>query len=425
MLFQGWPKSRLAQIDYSNIQPGLDVCERYWRLKKINILKGLVGREINAALPSSKETWLALGNENEEAEYDDRPQIERRLSKLTPQLRTLIGEAILRLPTVLSTSTRRWIDSFEPDLIYSNLGMGSMARLVVKISQMRNIPIMPHFFDDWVTTIYKDQFLGSVLRRSMFHWFDACLQRAPIRLTISDAMSQEYRKRYGGRFETFMNAVELSPTQAIGQRQPARDMVRFLFIGSLAPDRWRPLRQIGEALWDLRSQGVDGELLIYTFPAHIKMYHSELTLLPVMRIMGTASPEEVPQLQRNADVLVHAESFDAHTRQYTKFSLSTKIPQYMMAGSCILAYGPGEVGSLRYLSENDTGLVVGKEDAHALRTAIARLITDAKLRQRLSENALAIAKERHEAEKQRPRFYKLAVHACQSWTSDNDKMAQR
>ena len=74
-----------------------------------------------------------------------------------------------------------------------------MARLVVKISQMRNIPIMPHFFDDWVTTIYKDQFLGSVLRRSMFHWFDACLQRAPIINDVSSApVSGVQRASVGG-----------------------------------------------------------------------------------------------------------------------------------------------------------------------------------------------------------------------------------
>jgi hypothetical protein len=41
--FQGWPKEALAQIVYSNVQPGFDVCERYWVLRKTDILLGAVG----------------------------------------------------------------------------------------------------------------------------------------------------------------------------------------------------------------------------------------------------------------------------------------------------------------------------------------------------------------------------------------------
>ena len=416
-LFQGWPKSHLAQIDYSNIQPGFDVCERYWRLKKTGILQGLLGKAPNAALSSAGQD-LTVGNTSKESEYDDRPQIERRLSFLNPQVRELIGEGILRLPSVLSAPMRGWIDDFHPDIIYSNLGMGPIVRLVVNVAKWRNIPIMPHFFDDWVNTLYKDHFLAGLLRGSMFHWFHECLRLAPISLTISDSMKDEYAKRYGGRFETFMNCVEVSGAATSPPRPAAGGVVRLLFAGSLEPERWRSLRQIGAALRELHARGIHGELSIYTFPDHIEKYRSSLDLEPVMRIAGTATPAEVAELQRLSDILIHVESFDTHSRRYTKFSLSTKIPQYLMSGTCIFAYGPGEVASLRYLSENGTGLVVGDDAPDHLRSALARLITDGTLRQALAQKARATAIERHDAKRQRAHFHELMVEACELWPYD-------
>ena len=43
VLFEGWPKDSLAQIMYSNGQPGFDVCNRYWTLGKTSILLGALG----------------------------------------------------------------------------------------------------------------------------------------------------------------------------------------------------------------------------------------------------------------------------------------------------------------------------------------------------------------------------------------------
>ncbi len=41
--FQGWPEQALAQIMFTNEQPGFDVCQEYWVLTKTSILLGSVG----------------------------------------------------------------------------------------------------------------------------------------------------------------------------------------------------------------------------------------------------------------------------------------------------------------------------------------------------------------------------------------------
>ena len=414
-LFQGWPKSHLAQVDYSNIEPGFDVCDNYWRLRKADVLKGLVGRAPDASLFFNRGTPVTVAIPARKNGYEDRPSIERSFSFLSVQLRTLIGESILRLPTVLSSPMMQWISSFKPDLIYSILALGPIMRLSVKVSRRWDIPIVPYFTDDWISTIYKDNILGPVLRRNMHHWLNECFKRAPICLTPNDTMNAEYGKRFGGRFEALTYAVETIEAEENIKERASRDVKRLVFIGSLEPNRWRPLKQIGEALLDLRLMNVNAELLIYTFPAEIKKYHKELTPHPGMRIAGTAAPIEVSNLQRDADILVHVESFDDNTRAYTKYSLSTKIPQYMMAGNCIFAYGPREGASMKYLSDSGAGVVVGEEDFRQLRLKLSQLIGDSNLRLVLGKRARDVALQRHEGKQQRDKFRSILANVCANW----------
>jgi hypothetical protein len=168
-------------------------------------------------------------------------------------------------------------------------------------------------------------------------------------------------------------------------------------------------------LLKLRSEGIFGELRIYALPFDIQKHSEYLTLDPVMRIIGTASPEEVKKLQKEADVLVHVESFQPVYQKWTAFSLSTKIPQYMMAGACILGYGPGNVASMRYLCDSGAALTVGTEDSAVLSSALKKLITDVDRRHALGKKSYEFAVEHNEAERQREQFRRYVVEACNIW----------
>jgi hypothetical protein len=414
-LFKGWPADRLAQIDYSNTKPDFDVCRRYWALSKWEILKGLVGLAGNAEIPLPERAAGGPGTAEDPFAYERRPRIERTLSILPGSVRLLLGEAVFRLPSLLSPPLRKWIDDFHPDLVFSMMANTPMLRTAVEISRWRKIPILPYFTDDWIMTLYKGRVFGRGLRRGLMFWFNQCLERAPVCITICDAMNEEYSRRYRVACETFMNLVDLAGGEGPRPKPDPAEFARLVFLGSLEPGRWRSLRAIGEALADLRSEGFDGELSIYAFPADIKKYGSSLTLEPVMRIAGTASFDRVPALQREADILVHVESFEAAVREYTKFSLSTKIPQYMLSGTCIFGYGPGEVASMRYLADSGAGITVGREDPGLLRAALKGLLTNGDLRRRTAGRAWAVAVERNGAEGQRRRFRETVIRARDAW----------
>ena len=119
---------------------------------------------------------------------------------------------------------------------------------------------------------------------------------------------------------------------------------------------------------------------------------------------GTAAPIEVTSIQLDANVLVHVESFDETNRLLTRFSLSTKIPQYLMAARCVLAVGPAEAASIRYVADSGSGIAVSSEDQDVLCAELERILSNPALRRELAAQARQTAVRRHDAETERKRF---------------------
>lgn len=399
-LFQGWPKQALAQIVYANVQPGFDVCDQYWMLTKTSILLGAAGLARDNSLRGTGGLSGTIYDPAAAHAFEARPRIERMLSGLSSSIRTPLGEVILRLPSVNSRPLTDWIRRFAPQVVFTMGGCAPILRLAARIAQSERVPLIPYFTDDWVNCIYPSGPFHATLRRSFVHWFRRCLDLSTVRMTISDAMAREYHQRYGGRFETFMNLTERFETTP----EPERACVRLCFIGSLSPNRWQPLRKIGMALARLRERGTLGELVIYSFPEDFRRFGKHFEGCEVIVAGGTAAPDEVRGLQLDANVLVHVESFDEVSQVLTRLSLSTKIPEYLMAGRCVLAFGPAEGASLRYVFDSGAGGAVSTDDEAVLCTELERLLTNPVLRREYAARARQTAVTRHDAAGARERF---------------------
>jgi glycosyltransferase involved in cell wall biosynthesis len=400
-LFAGWPKDRLRQITYSDIEAGFDVCDRYWRMSKKSVLLGTLGRA-----PGRGQSELTRAEVGPESSSVNSP-VEQPYSWLSPQIRVPLSYWILGLPAVLSRPLSAWIDEFSPEIIFSFAASGFILRTVTQIAERWKLNAVPYFADDWISTLYREYVLGSVLRRSIRRWFDRCLAVAPIRLTPNEAMAREYERRYGGRFQSMYYAEAVRPYLP----PPSLPVVRFVFMGTLVPLRWSSLNKIGQALDSLAEEGLKGELVVYSFPEELQALMNQ-RLPRSVKLAGTASPADVKRLQADANVLVHAESFDAVSRAYTRLSLSTKISQYCMAGRCVLALGPAEGASIRYVSESGAGVAVTEDNPDAIRNALRPLIRDESVRRNYGEAAYQIAIERNDEVRQRRRFREVLCSAA-------------
>lgn len=401
-LFKGWPLDGVAQIYDSESAPDEALCHRYWRFgsQDIPVVK-LVKRLYRKSRTQSARAGIGFPGEG------------KSIAPSAPVQNGLLSAYSDAMPLQLPRNLRQWVREFRPDVIYSVLGSVRMMNIVLALSREFSLPIVPHFMDDWPNTIYRKNSLFLVPRVILNRKLRSVLDKSAAGLTIGTDMSCEFARRYGGTFSAFMNCVDF-PDEKPGIVGSKRLGVRFIFSGGLHLNRWRSLITVAKALEELREEGYSVSLLICTPKKDIDQYADFFSKYAVVEKMITVQADEVNAILSTADVLVHVESFLESDSQYTRLSVSTKIPQYMAAGKPILALGPISLSSVRYVRSTHAGLVVDSADDVSAVIGVARSLCEApSLRRELGENGRQTAALHHDARMVRARFRSLLLEATQ------------
>jgi len=408
-LFEGWPADRLAQLHADPVPPDARICGQHLQLTLVDV-------PLDRAFRKLLQGWLRQVKRADSGKVSvppasADPRICSGPEKWGVWLKHTASAWADLARFSLSIEARNWMRAYDPDLILSNLGSIRQINLALEAARVVKKPIVPFFNDDWPSTHYRWTLGDFVPRQVLLRRLRQIIRTAPIGIGGSDYMAEEYQLRYGLTFEAFMNCVEVPDLPSVSPSKGAGARIRFIYTGGLQLERHNSLADIGSAISNLHAEA---ELVIYAPESDLSLYAAELRGFPGLRIGGSLSADQVIPTLRSADVLVHVESFGQAARDYTRLSLSTKIPQYMASGRPILAYGPGETSSCRYIADSGSGVVVGNRDATELAIAIRSLIEQPTLRDDLGRRGWERARERHNSGVERSRFRDILALAASS-----------
>jgi glycosyltransferase involved in cell wall biosynthesis len=412
-LFREWPSSSLCQIyavSATEIQPDFSVCNQYWRISLGSCLAGIVGihryLSVTPEAPRKRIGGVAAP-----------PTAGRNLihalarNKLMLFVFELLRDRIYSDRAMISQSLVNYLDRFRPEVIVGAVGNNIVMRLVLKLANKYNIPSVPWFGDDWIVARHRGVPFSGGWRRREDNLLRQLLASSPVRLVICDAMGAEYSSRYGGVFLTVANLLE-SARYNPAYEGDSGSLVRFNFFGGLHLGRWKSLRRIAQALDYLYAEeGLNAELGIQTHPHSFAEYGACFKNAACVRVKEFVPYGRVPDELRKSEVLVYVEPFGQDDLEMTRLTFSTKLPEYLMAGRCILAFGPPTSASMRFLQEGGCGIIVGNDDIALLTNAIRRLILDCDYRRGFGETGRALGVERFDAVKQRKVFRDLLSSA--------------
>ena len=227
-----------------------------------------------------------------------------------------------------------------PQVIHAVVFNGFSVRLALELSDRLGIPVVPQFTDDWASTIFTNGELRGRARTRMALHLARLIEKSPILLVIGDAMADEYRARYGREcavtaFGVEPSAYRVPPMELDGKK-------RLLYVGGGYIGRAEQIDRIGE--W-VRDEG--WEVVVHTTAENVWTPQSSN-----VTIAGELSLEDLPRALVSADALLFVESFRPEIVEYTRFSVSTKVPQLIAAGRPIVALGPKGQGSIDELVSN-------------------------------------------------------------------------
>ena len=254
-----------------------------------------------------------------------------------------------------------------------------------------------YVMDDWVYNARRTHpLLGWLAERYMPQ-----IARSATRLwAISPAMAQDFANDYDVKAGILWHSVDLTAFGgARAQRKRSPDgVLTVVGLGSIYGVNLIPLRNLLAAIDRLRSDGdpaLDWRFRLYTTQPAEWLTHLGISPTSWLEIQQ-ASPQEVPHVLAQADVLFLPLSFEEPWAQIVRTSFPTKLAEYLASGTPILVHAPSYATTVQYTRTHDCALIVDTQDSGALVGALRRLATDTGLRARLSANAVAVAERNHD-----------------------------
>jgi hypothetical protein len=357
-LFRDWPSDHLAQLHLTGGETGQAVNRIRLPAHAVPVDWAL-RRAMNARRPAfavgaPSIAAVPLGEEASKS------------AKRHADVRALLDLS----PVVRSSGVTRGVAKFAPDVIYSLLGSDRVIRIARRVARRAAVPLVPHFMDDWPSTLYSSGELGGLARSVTMRHLSGALAESPVALCISAEMAKEYSTRFSVPCEWFVNPVE----GTVAVTPPTGGPLDMVYVGGLHLGRWQVIEGVARSL--MRS-AADCTLTVHAPQRDLDMVEVPPLLAAVLRLGGELTPVNVPARLAAAHVLLHVESFDESTRRYTRLSLSTKVPQYLAAGRPVLAVGPADQASMQVVNVSGGG-VVSDLDPNGLDAAVSELMGDAR-----------------------------------------------
>ena len=180
---------------------------------------------------------------------------------------------------------------------------------------------------------------------------------------IGELMQNDYSKAFNREFGLLGNCIDLDKFSSLSPKKiNTFDKITISFIGGLHLNRWQTVCDLGEIVKEInKEKNWNIEVDVYALELKEDIVH-KLKACGV-EYKGGLTPQGVFETIKASDILLHVESFDEVNRVFVKYSVSTKISEYLASKRYIMAYGPHEVASIALIRDNDFGCVLTDLDS--------------------------------------------------------------
>jgi hypothetical protein len=382
-IFSKWPILKLSQLYFnSNEKPDYSLCNNYFQLTDPVIFKNIF------ITPSYHDI----------SNFDN----ERLLRKPTFAINsTNFGFNFLLFRDLLWSininkyeGVFKWVEKTKPDIVFFVGGASAFSyKAALAIVKKFNLPLFLYFTDDY----YINRRINNPLKCLQYFLNTKPIIKKSIALSkanfvIGELMAAEYSKIFNKEFFPVMNSIDfdlISKFHSINQKN--QDIV-LSYIGGLHFDRWKTLVELGILLRQIKKDRlINVTLKIYSTEKLNERQNVLLNQCPLI-FNGSLDSDEVRKHQIESDILIHVEGFNREYRKATKYSVSTKIPEYLSSARCILAFGPSEIASIRLLSDNNLGVIITEKDSYEQKyNKLVDILINPKLRDSYGNNGYQYA----------------------------------
>lgn len=413
-LFKGWDQNRIAVLTYAMHLSEPGICNTYYQLGNKEDIRLFPFNIFHRKIKSGE---IHLTKENNFIKKD--AQGLQRTSKkdvyyfihfLVEKLITFIGIYHFVYRLRISKELTRWIEQYNPEIIYAQASNMQLVRFLNSVYKKFKIPYVLHIMDDYYNTMVKGGMLYPYWKDKLGKEYKTLLRNADSLMSISEGMSKAYHQRFHMNFIPFHNPISTELwLKNSKENWKSNSIFTLMYAGRIGIGSEKSLIDIAEAVEELADGGLHINLKIQRNMNCSKL-PTKLLKLKSTRLSSAVDYIQLPSQLSSADVLVLPIDFDKESIKYIKYSMPTKVSEFMITGVPILVYAPENTALTEYAKEYDWALVVSKNNKDELKKAIIDLYLNEELRKQLGCKAKKLALNKHDSKVVCENFRKILSH---------------
>lgn len=388
-LFSSMETMELSNIYLREELPNDPCCRRYFQISEQRILRSLLHRH----RPTGQEVFLTSEQADECSErMTAKKALYGKQKKHFYYAKKMIRELIWWIAPWKSKELDRFLEEIRPDVVvYAMEGYLHFNRLCRYVVQKTKASSIGYFWDDNFTYRQRPHNAGY----KMFRFFQ---RKSLIRLAkntsafwaISPKTKEEADRFFGIDCEVLPKPTERELNGGASEGRSHSLPLRLFYAGNLAIGRMDSIRMVAEVLREINAEA---EKLVFDVYSPTPIPEDLRSFGFGVRFHSPLPQAEILQLQNDADVLLFVEDVVGSERKVARLSFSTKIPDYLGAGKCILAIGDFDTAPMAYFLSEEIALCA--QTRAQVKAQLETLLNDTSLLDDYGTKAYACACKNH------------------------------
>lgn len=330
--------------------------KNYYRITEFDILKSI----LNFSFKTKNSHFQSIKNISINTSEKKKNNKFIRFLLKNKEILSLCRESLWMLRTWETKDLYNWIANFKPDVIFAVLGNTIFThKIATHFSKKYNIPLNIYFTDDYFPENNKPGILGlnsRIKKNLLLSTYKKSLSISNKQFVIGEMMRKRYSSLFNKNFEVLINGIDVDKYKLFEPKKFDTQKDFYIsYIGGLHYNRWKTILKLASITKKISDFNIHLRIFSITRPSEKIM---DLFEKNDIKYCGSLSPDEVTIEMMNSHCLLHVESFEESAINYTKYSISTKIPECMASRRGLLAIGPSNIASIRLLLDNNIGLVL-------------------------------------------------------------------
>ena len=294
--------------------------------------------------------------------------------------------------TRLSNDFCKWLDEYNPDIIYEQTSSLSGILLCLAVEAYLKKPVVFHIMDDWPSTINPTGLFKNHWNRKTDKYFRKLLDKSTLLMSICEEMSVEYKSRYNKDFIPFHNTIDLDFWKKHQRKTyDLKESPTILYAGRIGLGIESSLELIAKAIQKINKElNISMKFALQTpeIPGWIKNYKCVVH-------NSFVSYSDLPKVFSESDFLILPYDFSPTAIKYIKFSMPTKAPEYMVTGTPVFVFAPEETAIVINARKYDWAQIITENNIDTVSESIKQMIQNKELRQKYATNAINMAEKNY------------------------------